>query len=136
MQPWVLPRARTGLQGSARAARAGRPWEEREGAGAGEGGGAGGGLNPGLRLGPSHPHSPRPGSGREGERALVPLQAGIETALPPLPRARISASWVLNPERGPPHPQASAPRWRKNKRRFWNLQVSQLIASLLWRKCL
>uniref|UniRef100_A0ABI7W2Q2 TAFA chemokine like family member 1 n=1 Tax=Felis catus TaxID=9685 RepID=A0ABI7W2Q2_FELCA len=53
---------------------------------------------------------------REGERALVPLQAGIETALPPLPRARVSASWVLNPERGPPHPQASAPRWRKNKR--------------------
>lgn len=55
-----------------------RGWGREEGSG---------GLSPGLRQGPSHPHAPRPGSWREGEGALVPLQVGMETALQPLLRA-------------------------------------------------
>lgn len=93
--------------------------EDSGGGGVGVGGGIRAASTWGLRQGPSHPHSPRPESRREGEGALVPLQVGMETALPPPPRACISALWVLVPQRAPPRWEASVPWRRKNKRGLW-----------------
>lgn len=129
VQPGVLPRARSGLGcGGApqpvRCRSQGHPsppapprTREEEGSGWEEKSGR---PQPGGCVkGPSHPHSPRPESRREGEGALVPLQVGMETALPPPPLACISALWVLVPQPAPPRWEASVPRRRKNKRGLW-----------------
>lgn len=59
------------------------------------------GQRRGATSGPLHPRSPRPGLGREGEGALVPLQVGVGTALPLLCIC-VSALCVLSLERAPP----------------------------------
>lgn len=142
------PPARThqaaGERASGFAAGARATLHPRRGLGGGGVRGGGGGRRgraasaPGCVRAPATltPHALGPGGKARGR--WCPCRWAWKPLCSPCCALCISASWVLSPERVPPDSEASVPRWRENKRGFWNLRFTsnQLITNLFREKCL